>query len=485
MQASVATLSSFNLADRARRALLERGFVPDFSPEVAAEINRIRSSGLPAVEDYTKLFWSSIDNEDSRDLDQIEYAERAPDDSIRLLVGLADVATSVRPGGPIDRHAHQNTVSLYTPGHIFPLLPPQLSTGMTSLLPDQPRLAVIVEMLIVEDGEIHNSKIYPALVQNQAKLAYESVGEFLEGRNNSPQFGSAELREQITLQLEAARRLITLRHKMGALTFSSNEAQPVTRDGEVVDLKLVTPNRARDLIESFMIAANVATATFLKSRGFPILERVVDAPRRWDRICQIAAQFGLKLPDQPAPKPLSDFLAARRVADPQHFRDLSLTVLKLLGPGEYRVEYPNGPQSGHFGLALDDYSHSTAPNRRFADIVLQRLLFAAFQNSALPYSNSELEEIAAHCTEREDAARKVERLMRKVAAAYIMRDRIGQTFSAIVTGASPKGTYVRLQAPPVEGRIIRGEGSLDVGDRINVRLLSVDPECGFIDFARV
>jgi exoribonuclease-2 len=275
-----------------------------------------------------------------------------------------------------------------------------------------------------------------------------------------------------------------LRKRMGALTFSSYEAQPVTRNGEVVDLKVNRPNRARDLIESFMVAANVATATFLKARAFPIIERTVSAPERWDRIRQVAAGYGVTLPEEPAPRPLSEFLAARRQHNPAAFQDLSLTIVKLMGPGHYVVEHPTGAQSGHFGLALDDYSHSTAPNRRYADLIIQRLLFAAIDEAPRPYSDVELEQIARHCTEREDAARKVERLMRKVAAAQLVQNAIGKNFDAIVTGASHKGIYVRLFSPAVEGKVLRGERGMEVGDRVRVRLIAVDAERGFIDFER-
>jgi exoribonuclease-2 len=275
-----------------------------------------------------------------------------------------------------------------------------------------------------------------------------------------------------------------LRKEMGALTFSSYEARPVVRGGQVVDLQVSGRNRARDLIESFMVAANVATATFLKSKGFPIIERAVSAPRNWKRVCQIAAQYGVQMPDEPAPKPLSDFLVARRKADPEGFADLSLTIVKLLGPGEYVVEHPTGPQTGHFGLALDDYSHSTAPNRRYADLIIQRMLFAAMEGTGRPYSDSELEQIAQRCTEREDAARKVERLMRKIAAAQLVRNRVGQEFGAIVTGASMKGVFVRLFSPSVEGMVVRGERGMDVGEKVRVRLVDVNEERGFIDFER-
>jgi exoribonuclease-2 len=471
----------FNLTERARRALVENGFTPDFPPECAEEVDRARHSSIPPVEDLTALFWSSIDNEDSRDLDQIEFAERGPRDAIRLMIAIADVASFVKPGMAIEQRAAANTVTLYTPSRNFFLLPPELSTGITSLNQDARRLAVVADLLVETDGEVRESRVYHALVQNKAKLSYEGIAAWMDGGANAKI--SPALAAQLQLQDEAAQRLVRLRHKMGALTFSSYEARAVQKDGEVVDLKLITQNRARELIESFMIAANVATAEFLKARGWPIIERVVHAPRRWDRIRQIAARYHVELPEQAAPKPLADFLAERRAADPAGFRELSLSIVKLLGPGQYSVEYPDGPQTSHFGLALDDYSHSTAPNRRYADLVLQRLLLAKSRCEAIPYTGEELERIAAHCTERENAARKVERLMRKIAGAYILRKRIGETFSAIVTGALPKGIYVRLKKPPVEGRVVKGEQDLDVGDQVKVRLLAIDPECGFIDFA--
>ncbi len=476
---------TFNLEDRARRALVERGFLPDFSPEAQAEVQRITSTPLPSgLRDLRNLLWSSIDNQESRDLDQIEYAERSGS-CIRLLVGIADVAGYLAPGGPIDQRASQNTVTLYTPSEIFPLLPEALSTDKTSLAQDQDRSAVVIEMLVEADGQVHEPEIYRALVRNQAKLSYDDVGGACEnGAQAESICSNPRLKEQLDLQFTAAEHLETLRKAMGALTFSSDEAQPITRDGKLVDLTLINRNRARDMIESFMIAANVSCATFLKARGWPIIERIVEAPRDWERIRQLAAGFQFSLPEIPSPKALSDFLASRRAADLPGYGDLSLSILKLLGPGLYRVETPTGPQSSHFGLALNDYSHSTAPNRRYADQVIQRLLLACLAGQPRPFSETSLENIAQHCTEREDAARKVERLMRKVAAAFLLRDRIGEVFPCVVTGASAKGTYVRLKHPAAEGRVVRGERGLLVGDRPHVRLLSVDPEHGFIDLER-
>lgn len=476
---------TFNLADRARRALEDAGFRTDFPAASLAEVRAAQRQAIPNVLDLSHLLWTSIDNAESRDLDQLEYAEPGPENSIRIMLAVADVATYVQPGTAVDERARHNTVSLYTAGKTFHLLPEALSTEKTSLTENDTRLAIVVDMLVEDDGEVHSPKVYHAKVRNKAKLIYESVGAWAEHRKQIAEIDELPgLKEQLEMQFEASRRLITLRKRMGALTFSSYEAKPVTRAGKVVDLQLSAPNRARDLIESFMIAANVATATFLKERGFPIIERSVQAPERWDRIREIAAGHGFPLPEAPAPKPLSDFLADRRLRDPNTFQYLSLTIVKLLGPGQYVVEPPGAQLSGHFGLALDDYSHSTAPNRRYADLIIQRLLFAALRGEDIPYSGSELTEIAQRCTEREDAARKVERLMRKVAAADLMRDDVGRSFPAIVTGASPRGTYVRLFAPAVEGKVVRGERGMDVGDRVRVQLVAANAERGFIDFQR-
>ena len=476
-----------DLVERARRALLKAGFEPDFSPSIEEEVARTSLSpdSLASMVDLRHLLWSSIDNQESRDLDQIEFAERCERGLIRLLIGIADVASFVPKDGPTDTRARQNTVSIYTAPKTFHLLPEQLSTDKTSLSEGKDHFALVIEMLVAPDGEVEQPKIYFALVRNRARLSYDQVADFFNGSGKIELAGDLPaLREQLHLQSEAARRLISLRKRTGALTFSSYEATPIHKNGVVVDLKLVRHTHARDLIETFMVAANVSTATFLKSNGWPIIERVVRAPKRWDRIRQIASSYGTDLPLEPHPKPLSDFLAARRTADPEGFHELSLSIVKLMGAGEYVVEYPAGAQTSHFGLAVDDYSHSTAPNRRYADLVIQRLLMAVLRKQPFPYADGDLQAIAQRCTEREHAARKVERFMRKIAAAYIVRNRIGENFDAIVTGASWKGTWVRVKQPPIEGKVIRGEIGMDVGDRVRVRLLSVDPDRGFIDFAR-
>lgn len=476
-----------DFVDRASHVLQQAGFEPDFSSEALQQANAVQDlrPTESGIRDCRQFFWSSIDNSDSRDLDQVEYAERLENGAIRLVIGIANVASFVPKNSPIDLRAHQNTVSIYTAAKTFPMLPEALSSDRTSLLENQDRLGIVIEMVLQQDGEIEHPLVYQAWIRNRARLSYEHLGNHLNGHPaNTGNREDDALRDQLEIQFEASKRLMLLRKRTGALTFSSYEATPVRKDGEVVDLKLIQHNAARDLIESFMVAANVSTAAYLKMNGWPIIERVVRAPKRWDRIREIAAGFGTELPEEPHPKPLADFLSARRVADPEGFNELSLSIVKLIGSGEYVVEYPDGPQTSHFGLAVDDYSHSTAPNRRFADLVLQRLILAQTLGEPHPYTQPELEEIAQRCTEREHAAHKVERVMRKVAAAFILRNRIGEVFDAIVTGATWKGVFVRVKHPSAEGKVIRGEIGMDVGQRVRVTLLGVDPERGFIDFAR-
>jgi exoribonuclease-2 len=468
----------------ARRVLQENGFEPDGPAGLAASVPA-EPPPEPA-RDLTDLPWSSIDNSDSRDLDQIEWAERLADGSIRVLVGIADVDAYVPRGSPIDGHAYANTLTLYTGVHIFPMLPEVLSTDRTSLLDDgRARLAVITDYIVRPDGSLAEAEtqIYVARVRNQAKLAYEDVGAWLEGAGAAPHGGQA-IEDQLRLQDEAACKLRELRHLHGALDFETIEARPVVKAGEIVDLEVVHKNRAKQLIEDLMIAANGATAKFLEQRGHSSIRRVVPRPRRWDRIVAVAASYGGTLPAEPSSKALSEFLAARRKADPTHFADLSLAIVKLIGPGEYVLQRASDPDFGHFGLAVDDYAHSTAPNRRYPDLVTQRLLKQCRAQQPQAYTDDELTEIAAHCTERENAARKVERMMRKVAAARLLSSRIGQVFDAIVTGRGDHGTYVRLLRPPAEGRVVRGEHGMDVGDHVQVKLVDTAPERGFIDFAR-
>jgi VacB/RNase II family 3'-5' exoribonuclease len=481
---------SFDLKARAHQAMLDAGFHPDFPAEVLREAeSRARPSVSPAASsprDLRALLWSSIDNDSSRDLDQVEYAERLADGTLRLLVGIADVDSSVPKGCATDQRASTETTSVYTGVATFPMLPETLSTDKTSLVAGDARLSIVIEMRISDGGEVIGHDIYPALLQNCAKLAYHSTGAWLEGKGPIPPAAACKpgMEAQLRLQQEISQRLRGIRKQHGALTFSSVEPTPVVENGQVKDLRVAPHNVAEDIIESFMVAANVAMAEHLKQKGALCIRRVVKTPKRWDRIQAIAAQFGVKLPDTPDPRALSQFLEQRQAADPLHFPDLSLSIVKLLGPGEYIVEAPGTEQEGHFGLAVHDYTHSTAPNRRYADLITQRLLKATTSGGPSLYSQTELQAIAAHCTEREDAARKVERLMRKVVAANLLSSRIGEIFDGIVTGASPKGTYVRLFQFPAEGRVVRGAQGMDVGDKVRVRLTSVQIANGFVDFER-
>ena len=470
-----------DMREVARRVVRDNGFTIELPDELAASIPA--EDPRAHARDLRRLAWSSIDNAESRDLDQVEVAEALPDGTLRLWIGIADVDALVPRGSPIDRHAALNTTTLYTGVETFPMLPEVLSTGRTSLLEAQDRLAVVTEVVVGPDGVLDDAQtqVYVARVTNHAKLVYERVGAWLEG--NGPPPADPRIAAQLRLQDEAAERLRRRRHEHGALELETVEARPVTVDGRVVDLVLTHKNRARSLIEDLMIAANGATARYLEARGIASIRRVVRAPRRWDRIQELARAVGTTLPATPDSRALADFLAAQRIAEPARFADLSLSIVKLLGPGAYQVQRPGDPDQGHFGLAVDDYAHSTAPNRRYADLVTQRLLKAAAESSAsAPYSDDELVAIAAHCTEREDAARKVERTMRKVAAASLLSSRIGDEFDAVVTGAAAKGTFVRLLSPPAEGRVVSGERGLDVGDHVRVRLVATEPSRGFIDF---
>jgi exoribonuclease-2 len=478
---------TFDLGARARRAMLDAGFQPDFPADVLAEAQAAKKPVQGnSVRDLRQLLWSSIDNDSSRDLDQVEYAEKSTDGTIRLLVGIADVDWLVTKGSATDRHAGSETTSVYTGVRTFPMLPAELSTDRTSLSDGQERLAVVIELHILASGEVPSHDVYPAWIRNGAKLAYSSTGAWLEARGPIPPAvaKASGMEAQLRLQQEASERLRNIRKQHGTLSFASVEATPVIDHDQVKDLVVRTHNVAEDIIESFMVAANVAMAQFLKEKGSLSIRRVVKTPERWDRIQAIANQFGVKLPDVPDARALSDFLEKRKSADPAHFPDLSLSIVKLLGPGEYVVESPGAEREGHFGLAVHDYTHSTAPNRRYADLVTQRLLKAATGAGSIRYLQDELSQIAAHCTEREDAARKVERLMRKVIAANLLAKRIGETFDGIVTGASAKGTYVRLLKFPAEGRVIRSSQGIDVGDKVHVRLISVEVDKGFIDFER-
>ena len=476
------------LAAIARRAMIERGLEPDFPSAAQQELAAISAPAVATneVRDLRDRLWSSIDNDDSRDLDQLTVAESIEGGRVRILVAVADVDALVRKGSAIDGHASRNTTSVYTPAVIFPMLPLALSTDLTSLNEDQDRLAVVADMVFGEDGSLTASDLYRARVRNQAKLAYRSLAAWLDGQGPAPRrvLEVAGLAENLRLQDSVAQRLVAQRHRLGALSLETIQPKAVFDGDGLSDLDLDRKNRAKQLIEDFMIAANGATATYLESKKFPSLRRVLRTPERWGRIVQLAAGFGDRLPNDPDAAALEAFLARRRKADPEKFPDVSLAVVKLIGRGEYALDLPGGDPPGHFGLAVKDYTHSTAPNRRFPDLITQRLLKAAMAGAPLPYTIPELTELAKHCTEREDDATKVERQVRKSAAALLLSGRIGESFEAIVTGASEKGTWVRLFKPPIEGRLERGFQGLDVGDRARVKLIHTDVERGFIDFAR-
>jgi exoribonuclease-2 len=469
--------------------MVERGLEPEFSPAAIAQAQALPET-LPATGallDLSHLLWCSIDNDDSRDLDQLSVAEAGTNGTTLVRVAIADVDALVARDTPIDRHASANTTSVYTPAQIFPMLPEQLSTDLTSLVEGQRRLAVVVEMMVNGDGSVGASSIKRAIVQNRAKLAYNSVAAWLEGTAAAPPRVAAVrgLDENLRIQDRAAQAMRGLRHQQGALTLESVEPTAVFTGDSLSDLRRDEKNRAKALIEDFMVAANGAAARFLADRHSPSVRRVLRAPKRWSRIVVIAREVGVTLPAEPDARALDDFLSARRAADPDRFPDLSLAVVKLLGAGEYAVVGPGESPEGHFGLAVRDYAHSTAPNRRFPDLLTQRLLKAALAGADSPYPIDQLHSLAEHCTMQENAAEKVERQVRKSAAALLLSNRTGEVFEGIVTGASDKGTWVRVMTPPVEGRVIRNDAGLDVGDRVRVQLVGSNVERGFIDFSRV
>ena len=470
--------------------MLERGLLPDFSAEVVTEIGAITKPATasdPSLRDLRNLLWASIDNDDSLDLDQLTVAEQLSGGAVKILVAIADVDAIVRKQSAIDDHARTNTTSVYTAAEIFPMLPEKLSTDLTSLADRKDRLAIVIEFEVDADGAVGKSDIYRATVTNRAKLAYNSVAAWLDGAGPEPAPISRVpgLDQNLRLQDRVAQAMKKRRHQNGALTLDTIEARPVFDGDSLRDLQADQKNRATELIEDFMIGANGVTARYLERRGFPALRRVLRSPERWARIVELARDEGGRLPSNPDSTALQQFLEERRQADPVHFPDLSLSVVKLLGRGEYVVDFPGQPVAGHFGLAVNDYTHSTAPNRRFPDLITQRLLKAALSGEPSPYSSDELNDLAGHCTDQEDNASKVERQVRKSAAALLLEPRVGDRFDGIVTGASPKGTWVRIDHPAAEGRVMRGYKGFDVGDHVTVELVDTDVERGFIDFAGI
>jgi exoribonuclease-2 len=479
----------FNLIAAAHASMIEHGFQPDYPAGTDKEVAAIQAhpepSAAPGAQDLRSLLWSSIDNDTSKDLDQIEWAEQLSDGRVRVLIGVADVDARVALGTVIDGHAKSETTSVYTGVKVFPMLPSELSEGITSLNENEDRVALVIEFAVDATGTASDGKAYRALVRNRAQLAYNSVGAWLEGKGPAPAkvAANADLAAQLKLQDTAAQRMVGGRFQHGALDLETIETRPVMMAEEAVEIKKLEKNRATSLIEEFMVAANGVIARTFEDAGVASIRRIVRTPKRWDRIIEVAAGLGTKLPIEPDSKALNDFLLAQKKKDPDHFPDLSLTVIKLMGPGEYVLVKPNEVSPGHFGLAVQDYTHSTAPNRRFPDMVTQRLLKAWLAKAPQPYSADDLNAIAVHCTLMEDNARKVEREMEKRIAAVVLQKRIGQSFPAIVTGVNNYGTFVRTLDPHVDGMVVSGGKGLDVGDKVTAKLVSTDPQRGFIDFA--
>jgi exoribonuclease-2 len=481
--------SHLDLQAIAKQVMQQHGFEPDFPPQVPLQLADLKAhppqiAAGKDVRDLRNLLWSSIDNDTSRDLDQIEVAERVSNGDVKIMIGISDVDAFVAKQTPIDQHAARETTTIYAGIRNFPMLPEELSTGLSSLLENQDCLSVVTEFVVDSSGGVKSSDVYRALVRNKAQLQYNSVGAWLEGKLPAPPkvAASSDLQAQLKLQNEVAQRLKQQRFQNGALNLQTDEVHPLVLNDQVIDVVKQQKNHATELIEDFMVAANGVVARMLEKVSS--LRRIVRTPERWDRIVQLAASKGEKLPAQPDSKALNDFLLRRKAADPDHFADVSLGVIKLIGPGEYVLERAGDVAPGHFGLAVQDYTHSTAPNRRFADVVTQRLIKAMLAGQRNPYSDSELTVVAANCTQKEDAAKKVEREMSKRLAAVAMQHRIGEVFDALVTGATDHGVFVRVLQPHIEGLLAQGDQGLDVGDKLRVKLIRTDVQKGYIDFAR-
>lgn len=471
-------------------AMRDRGLEPEFPPHALQQLDAIDGPVLedgPLVRDLTELPWCSIDNDDSLDLDQLTACSVMGSGAVKIWIAVADVDVLVKKNSAIDAHARINTTSVYTSARVFPMLPERLSTNLTSLNPGEERVAIVTEMMVDAEGEVTHSAVHRARVRNQAKLAYDAVAAWLTGDGPLPEAASAVpgMDEQLRTQDAVAQRMRVRRRAMGSLDFETFQPRAVFEGERVVGIHQQVQNRARQLIEEFMIATNTCTARFLAQHGCNALRRVVRSPERWLRIVQVAAKYGTVLPSTPDSRALEGFLARQRKADPLRFPDLSLVIVKLMGSGEYVVEHARGEPIGHFGLAVRDYTHSTAPNRRYPDLITLRMVKAVLAGSHSPYGQGELALLAEHCTQQEDAAQKVERSVRKSEAALYLQDRVGQKFDAVVTGRTDSATWVRIFTPPAEGMLVNADTSLDVGQKLRVRLVGTDVERGFIDFEPV
>lgn len=481
-----------DLQSIARDTMIQYGFEPHFTKEIIEKVQLMDEEAeigkeLSSLKDMRHLLWSSIDNDDSLDLDQLEYCELKQNGDINVMIAIADVDSFAPKSGLLDNHASNNCTSVYAGVETFPMLPVRLSTNLTSLKQDVDRIAIIIEYRVQPNGQIHTESVYRALVRNKAKLTYENIGNYLEGKTDIPESVKRipELEEQLRLQDEAAGRLIRYRMENGSLELNTLEASPIMQNNKVIGLQLIRHNKARNLIENFMVAANRTMVNFLEKAKTPLIQRVVRDPKEWDRIREIAFEHNDMLPNKPDVKALQQFLLRQKELNPEHFADLSLTIVKLLGSGEYVMLEPDKKPYGHFGLAVTDYTHATAPNRRYVDVIIQRIVKSVLNGIKSPYTKEELVSHSSKCTEREKASKKVERFMRKAAAAAFLEEKIGKIFDGIVTGASSKGYYARIIDPPVEGRIVKNFDDLTIGQKIKLRLKSLDPYRGHIDFERI
>lgn len=470
--------------------MAERGLEPEFPDAVESQVDRITGPGRdedPHIRDLTALPWCSIDNDDSLDLDQLTVCEPLSGGAVKVLVAVADVDALVAKDSAVDRHAWVNTTSVYTSARVFPMLPERLSHDLTSLNPGQVRLALVTEMVVAPDASIRSPTVFRAKVHNRAKLAYDALSAWIDGQGPLPEPARAVdgMEAQLRVQDDVAQRLRARRHAQGSLELETFQPRAAFDGERVVEIRLQVQNRARQLIEELMIATNECSARFLATAGGASLRRVVRSPERWLRIVELAGRYGVQLPNTPDSAALAAFLAGRHRADPLRFPDLSLVVVKLMGRGEYVVEHPGRAPIGHFGLAVRDYTHSTAPNRRFPDLITLRMVKAVLGGRPPPYSLVELEALAEHCTVQEDAAQKVERRMRKSEAALLLQSRVGERFDGIVTGSSETESWVRIFAPPAEGRLDGEHRALEVGQQVHVKLASTNVERGYIDFVFV